>query len=272
MANRARDRSAVSGVDHILLIDKDPWLRLTLPDYFEKHCVLATSVANRYDALRFCQQMQPSLIILGLRHGGDDELDALREIRSNSDVPVILTAAHPSSENERVIGLELGADDYLTEPFSLRELLARVRAVLRRQEMGHAARRRDPDGGGYSFGGWQLSRRDRRLISPNGTQVSLSKGQYGLLLAFLAAPQRPLTREELLQATRMHEDIFDRGIDVQVWRLRRKLKTGPDSPSMIGTVHGVGYVFTPEVGPFQAVHRLDWVRPTASVSLALPRP
>jgi two-component system OmpR family response regulator len=272
MANKARDRSAVFGMGHVLLIDKDPWLRLTLPEYFEKYSVPATSVTNRYDAMRFCEQMQPSLIILGLRHGGDDELDMLREIRSNSDVPVILTAAHPTSENERVIGLELGADDYLAKPFSLRELLARVRAILRRQPMGHAARLRDQERGGYTFGGWQLSRRDRRLISPNGTQVSLSKGQYGLLLAFLATPQQPLTREDLLQATRMHEDIVDRSIDVQVWRLRRKLKTNPDSPRMIGTVHGVGYVFTPEVGPLWAFDRPDWVRPIASVSLALPRP
>jgi two-component system OmpR family response regulator len=167
----------------------------------------------------------------------DDGLDLLREIRSHSDVPVIIMTGHRPDEIDR-IGLKLGADDYIVKPFSLRELLARVRAVLRRQEMGRVARNHDPEPGGYRFDGWQLERRGRRLVDPDTTPFSLSKGEYAL--AFLEAPQRPLTREYLLQATRVHEDIFDRSIDVQVLRLRRKLEIDPSAPRVIQTERGVG--------------------------------
>jgi DNA-binding response OmpR family regulator len=174
----------------------------------------------------------------------------LKEIRSHSDVPVIITTGHRSEEIDRIVGLELGADDYIIKPFSLRELLARVRAVLRRQEVRRTARAGSPERGGYRFNGWVLERRGRKLLDPNGAQVSLSKGEYGLLLAFLEAPQRPLTREQLLQATRVHEDIFDRSIDVQVLRLRRKLEIDPSAPRVIQTERGVGYLFAAEVEPF----------------------
>ena len=121
----------------------------------------------------------------------------------------------------------------IVKPFSLRELLARVRAVLRRQEMGQAALARDPERGGYKFDGWLLERRGRRLLDPDAMPVSLSKSEYALLLAFLEAPQQPLSREHLLQATRIREDICDRSIDVQVLRLRRKLETNPSAPRVI---------------------------------------
>jgi two-component system, OmpR family, response regulator len=170
----------------------------------------------------------------------------LREIRAHSDVPIIMTG-HRLDETDRVVGLEIGADDCIVKPFGLRELLARVRAVFRRQEMGRVALTRDPERGGYRFGGWQLERRGRKLLDPNGAQVSLSKGEYALLLAFLDAPRRPLTREQLLQATRVHEDIFDRSIDVQVLRLRRRLGADPSAPNMILTERGVGYIFAPTV-------------------------
>jgi DNA-binding response OmpR family regulator len=150
---------------------------------------------------------------------------------------------------DRIISLELGADDYIVRP-SPRELLARARAILRRREMARVARQRDPEGGGYSFNGWQLERRTRRLVDANGMPVSLSKGEYALLLAFLEAPQRPLSREHLLQATRVHEDIFDRSIDVQVLRLRRKLEVVPSAPRVIRTERGVGYIFAPPVQSF----------------------
>jgi DNA-binding response OmpR family regulator len=156
---------------------------------------------------------------------------------------VIITTGHRLEEIDRVVGLELGADDYVTKPFGLRELLARVRAVLRRHELGGLARAREPQRGGYKFGGWQLERDNRRLTSPNGVAVTLTKGEYALLVAFLEAPQRPLTRERLLQATRVHEDIFDRSIDVQVLRLRRKLESHASAPQIIRTERGVGYVF-----------------------------
>jgi len=174
----------------------------------------------------------------------------LREIRSSSDVPVIITTGHRLDEIDRVVGLELGADDYVTKPFGLRELLARVRAVLRRHESGRLARAREPQRGGYRFGNWLLERQTRRLLMADGTEITLTKGEYSLLVAFLDAPQRTLTREQLLQSTRIHEDIFDRSIDVQVLRLRRKLETDASAPRVIQTERGVGYVFTLTVERF----------------------
>ncbi|MCW2321634.1 DNA-binding response OmpR family regulator [Bradyrhizobium japonicum] len=157
---------------------------------------------------------------------------------------MIITTGHRREEIDRVVGLELGADDYLTKPFGLRELLARIKAVLRRREAGPASNRRDSEKGRWRFGDWQVDRRLRRLTNSSGQPITLTKGEYALLMAFLDAPQRPLSREYLLQATRVHEDVFDRSIDVQVLRLRRKLETDPRAPSIIRTERGVGYVFT----------------------------
>jgi two-component system, OmpR family, response regulator len=233
----------------ILVVDDDPATRRMVTSYFEEHDVSTSSAAGRQDLTRHLAAGDPSLIILDLRLGREDGLDLLREIRSNSDVPVIITTGHRLDEIDRVVGLELGADDYVTKPFGLRELLARVRAVLRRHELGGLARAREPQRGGYKFGGWQLERHHRRLIGPNGIAVTLTKGEYALLVAFLEAPQRPLTRERLLQATRVHEDIFDRSIDVQVLRLRRKLETHASAPRIIRTERGIGYVFALSVEP-----------------------
>ena len=187
---------------------------------------------------------EPDLIVLDLRLDQEDGLELLRETRSRSDVPVIIITGDGGDEIDRVVGLELGADDCITKPFSLRELLARIRAVLRRHEAGRSAPQRDPERRRSKFGGWQLDRRLRRLVDPAGSQISLTKGEYALLTAFLDAPQRPLSREQLLQATRVHEDIFDRSIDVQILRLRRKLEPHPSTPQIIRTELGVGYTFT----------------------------
>ena len=240
----------LADVGHIVVVDDDAALRQLVTSYLEDQNVPARSVSSRLELNRQLEGTHPSLIILDLRLGQDDGLDLLREIRSRSDVPVIITTGHRPDEIDRIVGLELGADDYIIKPFSLRELLARVRAVLRRQEMGRAARARDPERGGYRFNGWKLERRGRRLLDSTETPVALSKGEYALLLAFLEAPQRPLSREHLLQATRVHEDIFDRSIDVQVLRLRRKLDTDPSAPRVIQTERGVGYVFALPVEPF----------------------
>jgi len=180
---------------HIVVVDDDPSLRQMVMRYLEDNNVPTKSASNRAELCRHLARSLPSLIILDLRLGQHVGLELLREIRSHSDVPVIIPAGHCPDEIDRIVGLELGADDCIVKPFSLRELLARVRAVLRRQEMGRVARSHDPQRGGYRFDGWQLERRYRRLLDPNATPVALSKGEYALLLAFLEAPQRPLSRE-----------------------------------------------------------------------------
>jgi two-component system OmpR family response regulator len=229
---------------HILIVDDDPRLRETVFSYLEENNIHAVSVAGRQEMTRHVVDSEPSLVILGLRLGKEDGLDLLREIRSHSDVPVIITTGDRHDEIDRVVGLELGADDYLTGPFGLRELLARIRAVLRRRESAPppVETRADPKRG-YRFGGWVLNRSTRRLTDPQGAPVALTNGEYAMLLAFLEAPQRPLSRERLLQATRVHEDVFDRSVDVQILRLRRKLESEPGAPRIIRTERGIGYVF-----------------------------
>jgi two-component system OmpR family response regulator len=235
---------------HVLIVDDDPAIRKMITRYFEEQDMPVVAVPGRQELNQQLGRAEPGLIVLDLRLGQEDGLDLLREIRARSDVPIIIMTGHRRDEVDRVVGLELGADDYITKPFGLRELLARVRAVLRRQEIGRAARQRDPERGGYRFNGWVLERRGRRLTDAGGEPVPLTKSEYALLLAFLEAPQRTLSREHLLQATRIHEDIFDRSIDVQVLRLRRKLEPNPSAPQIIKTERGLGYVFSPSVEPF----------------------
>jgi two-component system, OmpR family, response regulator len=227
----------------VLVVEDDHAMRLMVADYLEDHSIRCLSASGRQELLRHFAAGEPDLVVLDLRLDQEDGLDLLREIRSRSDVPVIIITGDRRDEIDRVVGLELGADDYITKPFSLRELLARIRAVLRRQEAARHAPQRDPELGRSKFGGWQLDRRLRRLVDPRGSQVALTKGEYALLTAFLDAPQRPLSREQLLQATRVHEDIFDRSIDVQILRLRRKLEPDPSMPQIIRTERGVGYTF-----------------------------
>ncbi|HYZ33946.1 MAG TPA: response regulator [Crenalkalicoccus sp.] len=227
----------------VLVVDDDPAIRRLVTDYLTRHGIHATAAAGRQDLERTFAADEPGLVLLDLHLGREDGLDLLRTIRSRSDIPVIIMTGHRRDEVDRVVGLELGADDYITKPFGLRELLARVRAVLRRMDGAGPAPRRGNRRDVVGFGGWVLDQRARRLADPGGTEVSLTKGEYALLAAFLDAPGRPLTREHLLQATRMHEDVFDRSIDVQVLRLRRKLETDPNQPQIIRTERGVGYMF-----------------------------
>ena len=228
----------------ICIVEDDPVMLRMVGDYLEQHNMRVNSASGRQEMARLFAAEEPDLVVLDLRLDQEDGLDLLREIRTRSDIPVIITTGDRRDEIDRVVGLELGADDYVTKPFSLRELLARIRAVLRRQEAGRATSARDVERGRYRFGGWQLDPRNRRLTDPSGTEVPLTKGEYALLTAFLDAPQRPLSREQLLQATRVHEDIFDRSIDVQILRLRRKLEADSSVPQIIRTERGVGYVFT----------------------------
>nr|WP_269153125.1 response regulator [Methylobacterium crusticola] len=226
----------------VLVVDDDPAMQHLLASYLGEHDIEVTTASGRQEMASRLRAGEPSLVILDLRLGHDDGLALLREIRARSELPVIITTGHRRDEIDRVIGLELGADDYLTKPFSPRELLARIRTVLRRQEAWRAPQR-DGAYAKYRFDGWQLDTRTRRLTSPAGEPVMLTKGEYALLLAFVSAAQRPLSREHLLQATRVHEDVFDRSIDVQILRLRRKLEADPSTPRIILTERGVGYVF-----------------------------
>jgi two-component system OmpR family response regulator len=228
----------------ILVVDDDAELRRMLVNYLEGQSMRVLSASNREEMSRQFAAREPNLVLLDLRLDKDDGLDVLRDIRSRSDVPVIIMTGHRRDEIDRVVGLELGADDYVTKPFGLRELLARVRAVLRRNDFGRAASEHEPASGGFRFEGWELDLRAHRLLNPEGATVPLTKGEYALLVAFLNAPGRPLTREHLLQATRVHEDVFDRSIDVQVLRLRRKLEADPSAPRAIQTERGVGYRFS----------------------------
>jgi DNA-binding response OmpR family regulator len=227
----------------ILIVDEDPVVRQTVVNYLAENNMRAVSAAGRREMARRLVESEPHLAILDRRVGEADGLDLLREVRSRSDIPVIITNGHPCDEIDRVLGLELGADDYLIKPFGLRELVARIRAVLRRRACAPVEPQERPDRGRYRFDGWELERRTRGLTDPHGNPVSLTKGQYAILNAFLDAPRRTLSREHLLRATRVHEDILDRSIDVQVLRLRRKLKSHPGASGIIQTERGVGYVF-----------------------------
>ncbi|MEJ0092441.1 MAG: response regulator [Methylocella sp.] len=240
----------------ILVVDDDSAMRHMVITYLEMNGMRAVWAAGRRDMNRHFAGDEPSLVILDLRLDQEDGLDLLSEIRSHSDVPVIIVTGYRSDEVDRVVGLELGADDYLTKPFGLRELLARIRAVLRRREGGHATSQRAEERGCCQFCGWQLDRQERRLTDPDGDPVALTKVEYALLTAFLETPQQPLSRDYLIQATRVHEDLFDRSIDVQVRRLRRKLEIDPRAPQVIRTERGIGYMFTPAVERCDPIARL----------------
>jgi two-component system OmpR family response regulator len=227
----------------VLVVEDDPALQRMILNYFAENNIRTLVANNRQEMVAQLGNAEVNLVILDLRLGSEDGLDLLREVRLSSEVPVIIITGHRRDDIDRVVGLELGADDYLTKPFNLRELLARVRAILRRVDAGRSEPVRDPERGRFRFSGWQLDRRIRQLTDPAGTPVALTKGEYAMLLAFLEAPQRPLSREHLLQATRIHEDVFDRSIDVQILRLRRKLERDPRAPRVIQTERGVGYVF-----------------------------
>src|SRR5246500_5725794 len=175
-----------------LVVEDDNTMRHLVTTYLEEHDMRAVSASRRDEVVALLARTQPDLVVLDLRLGRDDGLDLLREICAHSDIPVIITTGHRRDEIDRVVGLELGADDYITKPFGLRELLARIRAVLRRRETGQAAVQRDTEKGRYRFGGWHVERRRRRLTDSRGEPVALTKGEYALLVAFLDAPQRPL--------------------------------------------------------------------------------
>jgi DNA-binding response OmpR family regulator len=185
------------------------------------------------------------LILLDVMLPGASGFDLCRAVRRESDVPMIMLSAR-GDETDRLLGLELGADDYVTKPFSARELIARIRAILRRANTD--PRRNEVSRGQLRFQGWVLDPAHRELISPEGAAVDLSGAEFDLLLAFVSQPQRVIGRERLLELSRARIcDASDRSIDVLVSRLRRKLRRGAEDGGMIRTVRGVGYMFAPPV-------------------------
>jgi len=232
----------------ILVVDDDPAMRDVIGTYLENHNYRVGLAADGAAMARILAGDNIDLVILDLKLAREDGLELMRGLSAQADVPVILITGHRRDEADRVIGLELGADDYLIKPFGLRELLARVRAVLRRAEAGERRTKRKQQRARYRFAGWELDLGTRRLLSPAGATVMLTAGEFNLLVAFLRSPQQVLSREQLLAASRVHdEEVFDRSIDIQILRLRRKLEANPSEPRLIRTERGAGYTFAASV-------------------------
>lgn len=233
---------------HILVVDDDPAMRDLISTYFTNHGYEVSTAPDATALKRVVKARPADLIILDLQLSKENGLDLMRDISSESQVPVIIITGQRRDEPDRVVALELGADDYVMKPFSLRELMARARAVLRRSERADGRSREIQQRIRYRFAGFELSVRMRRLMSPHQTLVKLTAGEFNLLTAFLRSPQQILSREQLIAATRMHdEEVFDRSIDVLILRLRRKLEADPSNPQLIRTERGVGYMFHAEV-------------------------
>jgi two-component system, OmpR family, response regulator len=237
---------ATSAEGSILVVDPDPVARHNTIAFLGEHDMPASGASNRQDLLRALSGREPELIILHVARKQDAALELVREIRGRSTVPLFIVGSDSHDDVDRIIGLESGADDYLTQPFSLRELLARVRSTLRRRALNRLSPPRQGDRR-YFFAGWLFDERMHQLRNPSGLLVPLTKSELNLLGAFVNAPRRAVTREHLLQATRVHEDACDRSIDVQVLRLRRKLEQDKRVPQLIRTCRGVGYVFDTDV-------------------------
>jgi two-component system OmpR family response regulator len=236
--------TALPAPPHVLAIDDDADMRRLIADYLGENELRVTSVATGADMQRALAEHSIDVVVLDLRLGGEDGMQHARRLRETSEIPIIIVSGR-NDEADRVMGLELGADDYITKPFSPRELLARVRAVLRRAKTtDEALPARDEKRRAYRFGGWELNVRTRRLSDPAGRRVVLSNGEFSLLEALCAAPQRVLSREQLLDLSRLHSaEVYERSIDVQILRLRRKIEADPSRPALIKTERGAGYVF-----------------------------
>jgi two-component system, OmpR family, response regulator len=235
------------GATHILVVDDDPSIRQMVVDYLGDNDMQVTAISSGRDIADVTARELIDLIILDLRMPGENGMDIARRIRADSNMPIIMLTAR-KEEADRVMALELGADDYLTKPFSPRELLARIRSLLRRSRAHETVADGLAKIRAYRFAGWELNVRLRRLKSPQGEIVTLRNAEFNLLAAFLASPQRVLTREQLLSMSHLHDDeVYDRAIDTQVGRLRKKLEEQGASQELIRTERGVGYVLTAPV-------------------------
>ena len=231
---------------HILVVDDDREIRELLSRFLERNQIRVTSVRDAREARRAWPAGHYQLVVLDLMLPGESGLDFARWLRTQSDVPIVMLTAM-GEETDRIIGLELGADDYVPKPFNPRELLARVRAVLRRAGDG-ATSRIEPAARALHFAGWTLEPARRRLLNPEGAEVALTGGEYDLLVALVERPNRVLTRDMLLDLLRGRQaGPFDRAIDVAISRLRRKLEDDGRNAQLIKTVRGGGYVLAASV-------------------------
>ena len=229
---------------HLIVIDDDRKLRGLLIDYLSQHAFRVTGIKDSQQLSQILATEPVDLFVVDLNLGHEDGLEIVRTLSTKSDAPIIIISGDRLDEADKVVGLELGASDYVTKPFGLREFLARVRAALRiKPQLNDRKDRRT-----YSFDGWALNLHKRRLTYNEVEEVKLTKGEFNLLAGFLKTPRQVLSREQLLAASRVHdEEIFDRSIDVLVLRLRRKLEVDPSNPKLILTERGVGYVFNADV-------------------------
>jgi two-component system OmpR family response regulator len=231
---------------HVLIVDDDREIRGLLAQYLEKHDFRTTAVADGREMRRILERAHVDLLVLDLMLPGEDGLSLCRELRSRSQLPIIMLTAR-GEDVDRIVGLELGADDYVPKPFNPRELLGRIKAVLRRS--AHAPRDPSPASvRGFSFGGWRLDTVTRALTNGEGREVALSGAEYRLLAVLLGSGNRVLTRAQLTELLRGRDaDPFDRSIDVRVSRLRQILGDDARAPQIIKTVYGEGYVIGVDV-------------------------
>jgi two-component system, OmpR family, response regulator len=241
--------------EHILVVEDDQAVRNLITEYLDEHDYKVTALADGLDVCRLVETELFDLVVLDLKLPDQDGFSLARAIRERSGVPIIMLTIL-REESERIKGLDIGADDYLTKPFSPRELLARIKAVRRRYS-GAGGPRRGARIRMFRFAGWVLNVWTRRLVSPEGVNVELSNSEFNLLSALLRAPRQPQTRDQLLEASRLHDDIYDRSIDVQILRLRRKIEPDASAPALIKTKRGEGYYVDADVIPEQERRAVD---------------
>jgi len=232
--------------DHILVVDDDLEIRTLLGDYLKRNGYRVTTVGDGRGMWAALSRGEPDLVVLDLMLPGDDGLTLCRELRARTQLPIVMLTAR-GEETDRIVGLEMGADDYLAKPFSPRELLARVKSVLRRARTLPVNLHPD-EARKLRFAGWTLDIPTRNLVSPQNVVVALSGTEYKLLRTFLAHPNRVLNRDQLIDLMLSRDAApFDRAIDVQVSRLRHRLNDDAKEPALIKTVRGEGYVFAAAV-------------------------
>jgi two-component system, OmpR family, response regulator len=237
--------SRMSSAPHILIVDDDSDVRQMIADYLAEFDLRVTAVTDSRAMREALRAGIVDLIVLDLRLNHEDGMMVARDLRAHSSIPIVMLTSR-KDEADRIMGLELGADDYMTKPFNPRELLARIRTILRRAS-AHVVKSDAPGLRAYRFAEWELDLRTRRLIAADRL-VELTHAEYALLIAFLGAPQRILSREQLLELIREGDaEVFDRSIDVQILRLRRKIESDPSRPQLIKTERGLGYSFSAKV-------------------------